>query len=545
MGWFGSLDLAIKYIIVFGSLIVLVVVAGSIKILYNRQRLKKHIKLAAELEASGAREERVELNARELDEGDLFGVRAIQSGYFGGVAQSRPSSAAGSHSPDGSTSNIFFGSHPSPNLTATTPMSSVTSLPLDARQASSPRQSPPLPNGAGRTVTPQRPLLRPIKSALQPSEAELSGRINHDPGINMSLEIPPSPLTSTRPATSNGDTHATSSAGSRSPSPSYPFPFNNTNNHAPAGALHPDLPKDRRVSARPVSTAGHHKQQVHSQSASIVSRSSDNSNHDIPRSPTQENTESPTRPARTLHADRSSSRGSYHFPRTSSLPRGAPLSNVDQPQDEQAPLPRALRIGTAADDWGTAIFQEIDQSIHDSKSMAAPTPTQVYSHHASRLSDSSSIYSISNAGHRSSTKKLSIDSKSLSRTPSTLPSSAPSESDEQRRHSPELAAGTRRGSDASSHQAASSNHSMKDSGNSRNTADLGDFYDSYWRQSNQATLAGRTGELGRQHPSGVSASRAGGDLGRDGKRPGQMDVKVATITEVPSPLPSPMPGTAL
>lgn len=505
----------------------------------------------------------MELNARELDEGDLFGVRAIQSGYFGGVAQSRPSSAAGSHSPDGSSSNIFFGSHPSPNLTATTPMSSVTSLPLDARQASSPRQSPPLPNGAGRTATPQRPILRPIKSGLQPSEAELSGRINHDPGINMSLEIPPSPLTSTRPGTSNADTHATSSAGSRSPSPSYRFPSNNTNNHAPPGALHPDLPKDRRVSARPVSTAGHHKQQVHSQSASIVSRSSDNSNHDVPRSPTQENTESPTRPARTFHADRSSSRGSYHFPRTSSLPRGAPSSNVDQPQDEQgkngtvetmmnerlqkaqAPLPRALRVGTAADDWGTTIFQEIDQSIHDSKSMATPTPNQLYSHDASRLSDSSSIYSISNAGHRYSTKKSSIDSKSLSRTPSTLLSSAPSESDEQRRHRPEVAAGTRRGSDASTHQAASSNHSMKDSGNSRTTADLGDFYDSYWRQSNQAPLAGRTGEMGKQHPGGFSAFRGGGDVGKDGKRPGQMDLKVATITEVPSPLPSPMPGTAL
>lgn len=296
-------------------------------------RLKKHIKKAEELEASGAREERVELNARELDEGDLFGVRAIQSGYYGGVAQSRPVSAAGSHSPEQSSSNTFLGSHPSPNFIATTPMSSVTSLPLDARQASSPRQSSPLPIGVGRNGTPHRPIPRPIKSGLRPSEAELSGRINHDPAVNMSLELPPSPLTSSRPPISNEDSHATSSTGSRSPSPSYSFPSSSKDNHAVAGPLRPDLPKERRVSARPVSTGGPHKQ-IHSQSASIVSKSSDNSNHDGPRSPNQEYTEFPTRPARTF-ADRSSSRGSYHPPRTSSASRGAPSSHFDQPQDGQ------------------------------------------------------------------------------------------------------------------------------------------------------------------------------------------------------------------
>ena len=293
-------------------------------------RLQKHIRLAAELEASGNQEERVELNARELDEGDLFGVRAIQSGYFGGVAQSRPGSVAGSHSPHESSST-FLGTHPSPNLVATTPMSSVTSLPLDPRHASPGRQSLLLPTGVGRTATPQRTRSRPIKSALQPSEAELSGRINHDPAVNMSLEIPPSPLSSTRPPISNRDSHTTSSAGSRSPSPSYPFPPRSKDHHAPVEPLHSDLSKERRVSARPDSPAGHHTQQVHSQSASIVSRSSDN---DGPRSPDPESTEFPTRPARTLGADRSSSRGSDHLPRTSSLPYRAPPLNVNQPHND-------------------------------------------------------------------------------------------------------------------------------------------------------------------------------------------------------------------
>lgn len=212
--------------------------------------------------------------------------------------------------------------------------------------------------------------------------------------------------------------------------------------------------------------------------------------------------------------------------------------------DAQAALPQPLRIGTAVDDWGNAIFQEIDQSIHDSQSMSTPTSNQVYSHHASKLSDSSSIYSSGNAGNRYSTKKLSRDSKSLSQTSSTLPSSAPSESGEQHQHSPELAAGTRRGSDASYHQAPSSIHSMKE-GNPRHTAELGDFYDSYWRQSTHGSLAGRAGETGRHHVSGFSASRGTEHMGKEGKRPGQMDLKVSTITEVPSPLPSPMPGTAL
>ena len=36
---------------------------------------------------------------KELEEGDLFGVRAIESGFFGGIVQSRPGSAASSRSP--------------------------------------------------------------------------------------------------------------------------------------------------------------------------------------------------------------------------------------------------------------------------------------------------------------------------------------------------------------------------------------------------------------------------------------------------------------
>lgn len=223
-------------------------------------------------------------------------------------------------------------------------MTSVTALPLDARQSSPLGQPAFSPNELGRTATPQRPALRPFKSGLQPSEAELSGRINHDPAVNMSLEIPPSPLTPTRPQipASNAGSRAitspgsaVSSAGSRSPSPSYPFPApNNKLNPISTGSHLQNPPSENVGSARPVSTAEVHNQPVHSQSASIISKSSDSSNHDEPRSPRPGYSELPTRPARTIHPERSTSYGSYRPPRTSSIPRAASPSIVHQHRDE-------------------------------------------------------------------------------------------------------------------------------------------------------------------------------------------------------------------
>ena len=283
-------------------------------------RLKKFAK-QAELEAQGAREERVELNARELDEGDLFGIRAIQSGYFGGVAQSRPVSPVRDSSPEGSTSNTLLGSRPSPKLIATTPMSSVTALPLDARQAS----PSPLSHDASslregsRSVASSRRNLTPINPRLQPSEAELNGRINHDPAVNMSLEIPPSPL---RP------TAAHSSPGSRSPSPSYPFPPTRDDHQAPA-ALRPGKPQEIRGYAQPLSHAEMHGPDIRSQSGSIVSRSTtDDLRQDGARSPNQEYRspyeEYPVRSFPYAPADRPLSDELYYPTRSSHVPRGAP-----------------------------------------------------------------------------------------------------------------------------------------------------------------------------------------------------------------------------
>ncbi|EMD93130.1 hypothetical protein COCHEDRAFT_1133626 [Bipolaris maydis C5] len=170
--WFGNLDLAYKYVIVFVSLLLITIIAGFIKVLYNRQRLKKATK--AELEA-GPKEDTVELNQREKDEGDLFGIRAIEAGFYAGVAQSRPTSRAGSivsnHPGAMSNSTLVGGSASSPLMKGQSANNSTLSLNLSAADAT--RRPPP-------------PAMK-----LRPSEAELSGRHNHM--VDMSLQVPPSP----------------------------------------------------------------------------------------------------------------------------------------------------------------------------------------------------------------------------------------------------------------------------------------------------------------------------------------------------------------
>lgn len=111
---------------------------------------------------------------RALGEGDLFGVRAIEKGFYGGVAQSTPTTAA--NSPQ--QSPTIAASDGSPITDNTSAGSSIhddfsLSPPGDTRAASRSKSQ----------------ILR-----LQPSEAELSGRRNHDPSLAMSAYLPPPPL---------------------------------------------------------------------------------------------------------------------------------------------------------------------------------------------------------------------------------------------------------------------------------------------------------------------------------------------------------------
>lgn len=161
-------------------------------------RLAKFVK-RSEMEAAAQqeRQETQELKARQMEEGDLFGIRAIESGYFGGVAQSRPVS------PTGSTISNPFQTPASPSLVSQSANSSVKDLPLlEVRQPSPIPPNLGMPRGfllrteSTRVLSPIPRHLspRPHIRALQPSEAELNGRINHDPVVNTSIENPPSPL---------------------------------------------------------------------------------------------------------------------------------------------------------------------------------------------------------------------------------------------------------------------------------------------------------------------------------------------------------------
>lgn len=106
----------------------------------------------------------------------MFGIRAIEAGFYAGVAQSRPTSRAGSvisnHPGAMSNSTLVGGSASSPLMKGQSTNNSTLSLNLSAANDATRRPPPPA-----------------IK--LRPSEAELSGRHNHM--VDMSLQVPPSP----------------------------------------------------------------------------------------------------------------------------------------------------------------------------------------------------------------------------------------------------------------------------------------------------------------------------------------------------------------
>ncbi|OJD36093.1 uncharacterized protein BKCO1_13000113 [Diplodia corticola] len=199
MGGFASIGLVWKFFIVFACLLVLTILAGFCKLLYSRQQLKKHI--ALKKQQTTAETDNLALNDRERDEGDLFGIRALEAGYYGGVAQSRPTSPTGSsmrassRHPSVST-NTLIGSAVSQTPKLISPATSVTHLPhgtnASGDAAPKPPSSPPRRNAQ-------------LTLRLEPSQAELTGRKNHgvvevaaqteaSPGEPASPTTPTSPI---------------------------------------------------------------------------------------------------------------------------------------------------------------------------------------------------------------------------------------------------------------------------------------------------------------------------------------------------------------
>ena len=205
------------------------------KSLLTVDRLKQHIKNDAE--AATVKEDTVELNQREKDEGDLFGIRAIEAGFYAGVAQSRPTSRAGSIAglPNMSTSTLVANPN-SPLLKPNSHGGSMVSLPLAGKNSN--RDSETLPD---RRPSPTM--------KLRPSDAEMNGRHNpYDPAVDMSLNVPPSPGFSIQPTTFGGsDTDSDGVLSPRSMSPrSADF---NLQSYKPAPSI--PMPDALRVSYHP------------------------------------------------------------------------------------------------------------------------------------------------------------------------------------------------------------------------------------------------------------------------------------------------------
>lgn len=492
----------------------------------------------------------MELNKRELDEGDLFGIRAIQSGYFGGVAQSRPASVAGDHSPEGSISNTLLGSEQSPKqspkLRPSSPMASTLSLPaLETRHSASPlRKTIVADNNIELQTSSSAP--HTAQPTLHPSGAHINRSTNVDPTVNMYLNVPPSPVDPSRHSNSVSDISDRSPKGSpdlnshdSAEVQGYPFPEQHGGHNVPSHAAHNSMQDDMRSTAQTVEPTGSSYSAIHSQSASIVSRSSDTSRREDYRSSIQDEEGFSSAPSK----QRPVSSKSMHPSRTSSY--GTPTRSTENlMQYEQESIPPPPRVASATmSDWGPSIFQEIDQTLSGTQEDSR------HNHHASHLSDSSSVYSFAPSAHRQSAKRSSTAAPYISRT-SDMSDNRP----QSQRAS--MVEGARRASDALSHHLPSSDQST--SGNShRNTRELGDLYDSYWRHSKQ-------GQQGIA-PPGSTAQRPGGtgpegnygnrqnvyvpDRAQDGfgaRRGNYLEVHTQpTIAEVPSPVQSPLPTATI
>lgn len=112
--------------------------------------------------------EQIALNQREEGEGDLFGIRALERGFYGGVAQSRPST-------------------PNPNMSTATLVPSAANIPFGQKSTSAtssvitidvgnPKIAQPVPHHAPRRndVAVDMGLTVP-DSPRQPRSPELSG----------------------------------------------------------------------------------------------------------------------------------------------------------------------------------------------------------------------------------------------------------------------------------------------------------------------------------------------------------------------------------
>lgn len=175
--------------------------------LLTLSRLRKFLKEREDLETEASDEE---LNLSEKQESELFGFPAIEAGYFGGVTQSRLTSAASlranspletlhTRSSASSRHSSFSKDGSSPSATSNIPrgsklerQSSADSIEVisTARRHSNLRiVSHAYEEGhqsEGSLPPKPPPAVRAIRGRLQPSYAELNGRLKHEASVNKS-----------------------------------------------------------------------------------------------------------------------------------------------------------------------------------------------------------------------------------------------------------------------------------------------------------------------------------------------------------------------
>jgi len=394
--WFGNLDLAYKYTVVFLSLLLLTIFAGFIKVLYNRRRLKNFSKAQKNVEA-GPNDEQVELNQREKDEGDLFGVRAIEAGFYAGIPQSRPTSRAGSFvGGPAMSANTLIGSLNNLKNNTNSMASSVTSLPL-AHTAGGNHDSGYLPDSPPRKNGPPAITLRP-------SDAEMNGRINHTAAVNMNLNVPPSPVLTRHPRSPTFNGSDSDSDGRHSPSGHY-----QQDPYAPAPPQLP-MPDLLRVAVHP--GEGMHK----SQAASFNEQSP---GHSAPSSPSDRHA------AANMAREEQQQQQYTAYPyteRRSSLPKneghaaGAMQSHYNeasQPSTHVLLQPQSYQPSHQRDmSNASSIYSENRMSTLGNQRNRSDSESSFSYNYTSP--DTSNRNSISQAGHRKSLSNTMLDPSSAS-----------------------------------------------------------------------------------------------------------------------------------
>jgi hypothetical protein len=199
-------------------------------------RMNKHLRIMLS-DGGMEKDEMTELAMREKDAGDLFGIRAIEAGYYGGVAQSRGNSLANSlvGTPSSSVTDFSksrmsssptvtdftksrrtsMANYPDPRSTTFSASSSILRLSQFGMVETHDQHGNTIRGSHLRTtsISPlqlseptsasKRNSTSPTKLAnvkLRPSTAEQNKTHNHNPAVNMALQVPPSPVLQQHPS---------------------------------------------------------------------------------------------------------------------------------------------------------------------------------------------------------------------------------------------------------------------------------------------------------------------------------------------------------